>query len=77
MKYALLVYNREGMREAMTAEERHRFDAAVNEADTRARRRGCWLGSGRGRGRCRHVFTRIFPMFFSLIELRHKSSQSR
>jgi hypothetical protein len=31
VKYALLVYNREGMREAMTAEERHRFDAAVNE----------------------------------------------
>jgi hypothetical protein len=29
------------------------------------------------RARCRHVLSLIFPMFFSLIELRHKSSQSR
>jgi hypothetical protein len=31
VKYALLVYNREGMREAMSDEERRRFDAAVDE----------------------------------------------
>ena len=32
MKYALLIYNREGMREAMTDDERRRFDAVVDEA---------------------------------------------
>jgi hypothetical protein len=28
------------------------------------------------RAGCRHVFARIFPMFFGLIELRRKSSQT-